>query len=77
MARERETGADNLKIGGINHFAVEVADLDQTVAELEGKGVEIMSPPRDVPGGAGERFAFIHDNEKMLIELFQPKSVAK
>ena len=71
MAAERETGASNLKIGGINHFAIQVADVDRTVAELESKGVEVASPPKDVPGGRGERYAFVRDNERMLVELFQ------
>ena len=71
MAPERETGPTNLKIGGINHFAIQVADVDRTVAELESKGVEVASPPKDVPGGRKERYAFVRDNERMLVELFQ------
>jgi catechol 2,3-dioxygenase-like lactoylglutathione lyase family enzyme len=72
MAAEREQPETNLKIGGLNHFAIEVADLDRTVTDLEALGVEIVSPPREVPASGGERFAFIRDNERMLIELFQP-----
>lgn len=72
MAEERRRAQTNLKIGGINHFAIEVTDLDSTVASLQEKGVEIVSTPRDVPNGGGSRFAFIHDNEQMLVELFQP-----
>lgn len=73
MAAEREQPETNLRIGGLNHFAIEVADLDRAVMDLEALGVEIVSPPRDVPASGGERFAFIHDNERMLIELFQPR----
>jgi catechol 2,3-dioxygenase-like lactoylglutathione lyase family enzyme len=72
MAEERRSAQTNLKIGGINHFAIEVTDLDATVASLQEKGVEIVSTPRDVPNGGGSRFAFIHDNEQMLVELIQP-----
>lgn len=72
MAADRERPATNLKIGGINHFAILVKELDRSVAELAALGVEIVSPPRAVPDGSGDRFAFIHDNERMLIELFEP-----
>jgi catechol 2,3-dioxygenase-like lactoylglutathione lyase family enzyme len=72
MAEDRRRAETNLRIGGINHFAIEVVDLDGTVAALQEKGVEVVSPPREVPNSGGSRFAFIHDNEQMLIELFQP-----
>jgi catechol 2,3-dioxygenase-like lactoylglutathione lyase family enzyme len=72
MAEDRRRAETNLRIGGINHFAIEVVDLDETVAALQEKGVEVVSPPREVPNSGGSRFAFIHDNEQMLLELFQP-----
>jgi catechol 2,3-dioxygenase-like lactoylglutathione lyase family enzyme len=71
MAEERRLAETNLKIGGINHFAIEVVDLDATILELQGAGVEIVSMPKEVPNSGGSRFAFIHDNERMLVELFQ------
>lgn len=73
MATERRDIATNLKTGGINHFAVEVDDLDAEVARLMGEGVPIVSPPREVPNSGGSRYAFIHDNEGMLIELIQQR----
>lgn len=72
MAETRRKAETNLRIGGINHFAIEVPDLDATVAALGAKGVAIVSPPREVPNSGGSRFAFIHDNEQMLVELYQP-----
>ena len=72
MAEYQRRAETNLKIGGINHSAIEVPDLDGTVATLGAKGVEVASPPREVPNGGGSRFAFIHDNERMVVELFQP-----
>jgi len=39
---------------------------------LETKGVEVVFPPCEVPNSGGSRFAFIHDNEQMLVELYQP-----
>jgi catechol 2,3-dioxygenase-like lactoylglutathione lyase family enzyme len=71
MAAGRRSAETNLRIGGINHFAIAVADLDATIAALAAKGVAIVSAPRDVPNSGGSRFAFIHDNEQMLVELFQ------
>ena len=72
MVEGRRRAETNLQIGGINHFAIEVSDLDAMVSELEAKGAEIASRPREVPNSGGSRFAFVHDNEQMLIELFQP-----
>lgn len=72
MAHERQELETNLGIGGINHFAIEVADLDDAVAALLEKGVEVVSPPREIPNSGGDRFAFIRDNERMLVELVQP-----
>ncbi len=72
MASGRQEIETNLRIGGINHLALAVDDLDETVAALAARGVEIASPPSDVPNESGDRFAFIRDNERMLVELFQP-----
>lgn len=35
MAGERQVAETNLRIGGINHFAIGVTDLDGTVAALK------------------------------------------
>lgn len=77
MSADREQAATNLKLGGINHLAIVVDDLDATVVEFRNEGVEIASPPREVPDGHGDRFAFIRDNERMLIELYEPGYRAK
>ena len=53
-------------------FAILVTGLDQSVIDLAALGVEVVSPPKSVPDGSGDRFAFICDNERMLIELFEP-----
>jgi catechol 2,3-dioxygenase-like lactoylglutathione lyase family enzyme len=72
ITSERQAFEASLRIGGINHLALEVDDLEEAVAALQAKGVEIAIPPSDVPNGSGDRYAFIHDNERMLVELFQP-----
>lgn len=71
MAPERKEALSNLRIGGINHFAILVDDIDATLAELLANGVEQAYPVRDVPDGSGDRWVFIRDNESMLIELYQ------
>lgn len=72
LANERKEIETFLTIGGINHFALIVDDLEETVAALAAKGVEIAIPPSSVPNHSGDRFAYIRDNEGMLVELFQP-----
>ncbi|WP_295563000.1 VOC family protein [uncultured Sphingomonas sp.] len=71
MAPERKEVLSNLRIGGINHFAISVDDIDATLAELLANGVEQAYPVSDVPDGSGDRWVFIRDNEGMLIELYQ------
>jgi len=71
MAPERKEALTNLQIGGINHFAILVDDIDATLAELLANGVEQAYPVSDVPDGSGDRWVFIRDNEGMLIELYQ------
>lgn len=71
MAAERRDRMANLRLGGINHLALDIVDLDATIADLQTRGVDIAAPPMDVPGSGGERFAFIRDGEGMLIELYQ------
>ncbi len=72
MTDDRQAAETNLRIGGINHMAIHVNDIDQARAELQDKGVKVVSPPKTVPNSGGDRFAFVHDNERMLVELFQP-----
>lgn len=49
------------------HFALQVADLDATVAELRGRGVDVSDP---MPVGSS-RQAFLHDPAGNSIELHQ------
>lgn len=44
MAEERRRGETNLRIGGINHFAIEVADLDATIAALRKRASKLRLP---------------------------------
>ena len=53
------------------HFAFKVEDLDQSIEELKGKGIEV-SQPRPLPGGA--RQSFLRDPAGNIIELNEPSA---
>jgi lactoylglutathione lyase len=61
-----EAPADDRKF---SHLCLEVEDLDATVAELEKRGVNIVSPRAQ--GKAGSWQAWIADGEGNRIELMQ------
>jgi catechol 2,3-dioxygenase-like lactoylglutathione lyase family enzyme len=67
--------ADTHVTGGWHHFCLRVDDVDAAIAELERRGVRIVSAARDVPG-LGLRFAFFSDPWGNLIELTQPLMTA-
>jgi catechol 2,3-dioxygenase-like lactoylglutathione lyase family enzyme len=72
VARERQEVDTVLQAEGVNHFAFTVADVNAAVDALQAKGVEVAVPPTNVPNGSNDRFAFIYDNNRMLVELLQP-----
>ncbi|MBB4439962.1 MULTISPECIES: VOC family protein [Rhizobium] len=74
MADQQKELETVLNLGGVNHFALVVEDLDGTVAALAAKGVEIVISPSRVPDQSGDRFAYIRDNERMFVELYQSAS---
>ena len=57
---------------GTNHFGLEVADIEATVAELRGRGVTIEVEPWDF--GPGMRIAFVKGPDDVRIELVQTRS---
>lgn len=63
-----------LSIRGVNHFGLQVDDLDGIVGTLARNGIEIVISPSAVPNGSGDRYAYIRDNDGMLVELFQAAS---
>jgi catechol 2,3-dioxygenase-like lactoylglutathione lyase family enzyme len=60
---------------GYVHWALEIDELEQVVAELAALGAQIVWPPADAvqPGG---RFAYLSDPEGNLLELVQMPSGA-
>jgi methylmalonyl-CoA/ethylmalonyl-CoA epimerase len=57
---------------GLHHIAYEVDDLVSTLAELKGKGVELIDEAPRL-GGRGHMVAFVHPkgNHGLLVELIQ------
>jgi len=64
-----EPGPDELPCE--NHFAVAVRNLDQTVADLETRGVVVQTPPKTYDWG---RSAYLRDPDGKLIELHEVKN---
>ncbi len=59
---------------GIHHLAFEVADIEEKLEELKGKGVTLIDQtPRE--GAHGTRIAFIHPkcSGGVLVELVERK----
>jgi methylmalonyl-CoA epimerase len=54
---------------GLHHICLEVQDIEQTVADLKEKGVEILGQPS--VGGSGKKIVFLHPKSTggVLIEL--------
>jgi len=60
-------------VGGWNHLAWEVENLDQTYAELTARGVSFHVPPEDFPPeNPSMRIAFFTDPDGNVLELIQP-----
>ena len=54
---------------GLRHLAFAVTDLDQAVAELQAKNVEVE--PIRVDEYTGKRFTFFQDPDKQPLELYE------
>lgn len=61
---------DSLRLAGFHHFCLNVASIDDTVAELRRRGVGIVTEPFELPA-IGRRLAFFADPWGNLIELAQ------
>ena len=61
---------DSLRYAGYHHFCINVADIEKTVAQLEARGVTIVSQPFELDA-IGRKLAFFADPFGNLIELAQ------
>ena len=59
---------DSLRLAGVHHFCLVVADIDQTIAELKRRGVTIVTEAFELPV-IHRRLAFFADPFGNLIEL--------
>ena len=64
-------GVDSYDIGtGYGHIALTVEDLDGTLEELAGQGIEPERPPYQVREG-GSRICFVRDPDGYRVELIE------
>jgi len=64
-------GVDSYEPGtGYNHIAVTVSDLDGTLQELSGHGIDPEKPPYQVREG-GSRICFVRDPDGYRIEIIE------
>jgi lactoylglutathione lyase len=64
-------GVDSYELGtGYNHIAITTGDLDGTLANLEGKGIQPEKPPYTVSEN-GPRICFVRDPDGYRIELIE------
>jgi lactoylglutathione lyase len=64
-------GVDSYDLGtGYNHIAVTVDDMDGTLEQLAGEGIEPEKPPYTVHEG-GSRLCFVRDPDGYRIELIE------
>ena len=66
---ERLGDGDATAHWGLEHFGVNVDDMDAEIQRLTGLGAELMEGPIDVPNGA--RIAFIKTPVDVRVELLQ------
>jgi len=59
---------DSLKYRGYHHFCLNVASVDETIAELRARGVRIVTEPFVLPA-ISRRLAFFADPFGNLVEL--------
>jgi lactoylglutathione lyase len=64
-------GVDSYEIGtGYGHIALTVDDLDGTLEQLAGQGIEPERPPYSVREG-GSRLCFVRDPDGYRVELIE------
>lgn len=60
----------DLHVMGTKHLSIEVENIEETVKDLQSKGVEFVMELDSA--GFGGRYIFLKDCNDILIELYQP-----
>jgi lactoylglutathione lyase len=64
-------GVESYEIGtGYGHIAITAPDLDATLEQLKGQGIEPEKPPYTVREG-GSRICFVRDPDGYRIEIIE------
>jgi len=71
MPASRADVSQDLHVRGMKHVGWRVDDLTAARAELEAKGVAFVTPTGEVPHSGGAHYAFLHDNNGILLELYE------
>ena len=70
-------GVDSYELGtAYGHIAITADDLDSTLEQLAGQGIEPEKPPYSVREG-GSRLCFVRDPDGYRIELIEKPSAAE
>jgi len=70
-------GVDSYELGtAYGHIAITADDLDKTLEQLAGQGIEPEKPPYSVREG-GSRLCFVRDPDGYRIELIEKPSAAE
>jgi glyoxylase I family protein len=72
---EEDSPFNSVYVNGedLDHIAFDVQDLEGTVKELKGRGVEVVVEPYAIGGEIGWKEAYIKDPNGIWIELLQRK----
>jgi lactoylglutathione lyase len=64
-------GVDSYEIGtGYGHIAITTTDLNGTLAQLAGQGIEPERPPYSIREG-GSRICFVRDPDSYRVEIIE------
>jgi lactoylglutathione lyase len=64
-------GVDSYELGtGYGHIAITTTDLDGTLAQLAGQGIEPERPPYSLREG-GSRICFVRDPDSYRVEIIE------
>lgn len=66
--KENSDSLNDIKIKGIRHVAFEVDNLNQTIFQLQKKGLEFSEPKL---GATGHNYSFTNDPNGVVLEFYE------